>query len=118
MHPTRDQIAARLAPGADAPAIDAAVPMGPDGIDATASGLLVSLTYPSDEAYCRRVSADVEALRSLAGHVVVESWSPASALPTVHLRYAPAPAAPRAEAPQSIAPRTFAPVPATPSRRR
>ena len=26
MHPTRDQIAARLAPGADAPAIDAAVP--------------------------------------------------------------------------------------------
>ena len=49
MHPTRDQIAARLAPGADAPAIDAAVPMGPDGIDATASGLLVSLTYATTD---------------------------------------------------------------------
>lgn len=118
MHPTRDQIAARLAPGADAPAIDAAVPMGPDGIDATASGLLVSLTYATTDAHAARVSADVDALSALPGYALAESWSSHAAPLAVRLRYAPAPPAPRVEAPQPIAPRPFAPVPATPSRRR
>jgi hypothetical protein len=99
-------------------AITAALPHRPGAPTVALDGAVAVLVYPSDEAYCRRVSADVEALRSLAGHVVAESWSPASALPAVHLRYAPAPAAPRVEAPQPIAPRSFAPVPASPSRRR
>lgn len=97
-------------------AITAALPHRPGAPTVALDGAVAVLTYPSDEAHCRRVSADVEALRSLAGHVVAESWSPTGALPTVHLRYAPAPAAPRVEAPRPIAP--LAPVPAKPHRPR
>lgn len=119
MHPTRDQITARLAPGADVPTIDACVPMSPEGIDADASGLLVSLTYATADAHATRVSADVDALSALPGYALTESWSSHAAPLSVHLRYAPAPAAPRAaDVPQPIAPRPIAPVPATPSRRR
>lgn len=100
-------------------AITAALPHRPGAPTVALDGAVAVLTYPSDEAHCSRVSADVEALRSLAGHVVAESWSPTGALPTVHLRYAPAPAAPRAvDVPQPIATRSPAPVPAPSSRRR
>lgn len=90
----------------------AALPFPVDAPAVTGDGMVVVLTYPSAEVYARRVSDDVETLRAVYEHVVVESWSPAGDPLAVHLRYAPAPAV---EAPRPVAP---APVPASPSRRR
>jgi len=97
----------------------AALPFPADAPAVTGEGMVVVLTYPSAEVHARRVSDDVETLRAVYEHVVVESWSPAGDPMAVHLRYAPAPVAPRAvDVPQPIAPRSFAPVPASRSPRR
>lgn len=90
--------------------ITAAIGDGPDAPVAVASDFGASLIYASAEAHAARVSADVEALRSLPGLALVESLTPAESPLVVHLRYAPAPAV--------EAPRPIAPVPATPPRRR
>jgi hypothetical protein len=91
----------------------AALPLRPGAPSVALDGDVATLTYPSDEAYCRRVSADVEALRWVAGYALAASWTIEAPAPAaVCLRYAPAPAV---EAPRPVAP---APVPASPSRRR
>lgn len=78
----------------------------------TVSGDVATLVYVSDDAHAERVSSDVEALRSLPGLALAESWAPHDAPLVVCLRYV---AAPVVAAPRPIAP---APVPATPHRRR
>lgn len=102
-------------------AITAALQDRPDAPEISFVSGVVILGYADHDTYSRRVSADVEALRAIGGQTLVESWSPApsSAETHVHLRFAPAPAAPRVvDVPQPVAPRPFAPVPASPSRRR
>ena len=75
-------------------------------------GSTLLLMYATADAYAARVSADVEALRSLPGFALVESWTAHAAPLVVCLRYV---AATVADVPRPIAP---APVPASPSRRR
>jgi hypothetical protein len=63
----------RAAAPDDVPVVEAVVPMGSDGIDVDATGLLVSLTYLTLESYVARVSADASALAALSGFALIRS---------------------------------------------